>query len=386
MSAPGEDDIMLKLVHTADWHLGRTFRSFPEEASLKLGRARLEVLDRIFHLADRHTADAVLCAGDLFDEPDPGKAWWGEVAQVLKKTNNARPVFLLPGNHDPLTNDSVWMKEAFRSQLPAWVHIVDRDDFSYTFPNGAILYAVPCRSKAGQRDPTESIPPRESGDDRIRVGMVHGSTFDAADWQTNFPIHADAALRQGLDYLAIGDTHGFRFIPPDRKVPPTIYPGTPEPTAFDEQEPGNVAVVFINRRRVATVRPERVAKWTWEEASVTSMAELRSLAGRSDLTNRVLRLTVRMEVSAPEYEEAEFLLEALQGTPARHARVGVLALDRDGLALQTETVAEHCQDLPAELQSAVRRLQQVAAQDTGQKPVAERALYHLYRTARRKAS
>jgi DNA repair exonuclease SbcCD nuclease subunit len=386
MSAAVEEDVMLKLVHTADWHLGRTFRSFADEGSLKLGRARLEVLDRIFHLADRHAADAVLCAGDLFDAPDPGRAWWAEAAQVLRKAGSARPIFLLPGNHDPLTSDSVWKKDAFRSLLPAWVHVVDRDDFTHTFPNGAILYAVPCRSKAGQRDPTDSIPVREPGDERIRVGMVHGSTFDAADWQTNFPIHADAAVRRGLDYLAIGDTHGFRFIPPDRKVPPTIYPGTPEPTAFDEQEPGHVAVVFINRRRVATVRPERVAKWTWEETVITSMAELRAVAGRGDLNNRVLRLTVRMEVSAPEYEEAEALLETLQGTEARLPRVGVLALDRDALTLETSTVAEHCQDLTGVLQSAVRRLQRVADQDPGQRPVAERALYHLFRTAKRKAS
>jgi DNA repair exonuclease SbcCD nuclease subunit len=386
MSASAEEDIMLRLLHTADWHLGRTFRSFSEEGSLKLGRARLEVLDRIFHLADRHAVDAVLCAGDLFDAPDPGRTWWTEAAQALKKAGSARPIFLLPGNHDPLTSDSVWMKDSFRNLLPACVHVVDRDDFIYTFPNGAVLYAVPCRSKAGQRDPTDGIPVRERGDERIRIGMVHGSTFDAADWQTNFPIDPDAAVHHGLDYLAIGDTHGFRFVPADRKVPPTIYPGTPEPTAFDEREPGQVAVVFINRRRVATVRPERVAKWTWEEALVASMADLRSLAGRTDLTTRVLRLTLRMEVSAPEYEEAEALLETLQGTEAKHARVGVLALDRDALTLETSTVAEHCQDLPAVLQSAVRRLQAVADQDPGQRPVAERALYHLFRAAKRKAS
>ena len=110
MSASAEEDIMLRLLHTADWHLGRTFRSFSEEGSLKLGRARLEVLDRFFHLANRHAVDAVLCAGDLFDAPDPGRTWWTEAAQALKMAGSARPIFLLPGNHDPLTSDSVWMK------------------------------------------------------------------------------------------------------------------------------------------------------------------------------------------------------------------------------------------------------------------------------------
>lgn len=386
MTASGDDDIMLKLVHTADWHLGRTFRSFSEEGALKLSRARIEVLDRILHAADRHAADALLCAGDLFDDPHPGREWWEEVAARLQKAGNRRPIFLLPGNHDPLTNDSVWGAEhPFRKLLPAWVHVVDRDDFEHVFPNGAVLHAVPCRSKAGQRDPTELIPPRAPGDTRIRVGMVHGSTFDAGDWQTNFPVARDAARLCGLDYLALGDTHGFRFVPPECKVPPTIYPGAPEPTAFDEKDPGKIAVVFIDRQRRAMVRAEPVAHWTWEEHEITSMAQLRDLTNRSDLANRVLRLVVRMEVSAPEYDEAESLLESLQGTAARHARAGVLALDRDALQLQTATVAEHCTDLPTVLQTAVRQLQDLA-RDPGRRAVAERALFHLYRTAKHRTA
>ncbi|MEO8379956.1 MAG: DNA repair exonuclease [Acidobacteriota bacterium] len=387
MTAAGEDDIMLKLLHTADWHLGRRFRSFPDEGALKLSRARFEVLDRVFLAADRFAVDAVLCAGDLFDEPNPAKESWEQAATRLRKhSSSKRPIFLLPGNHDPLTADSVWAQgHKFRSLLPEWIHVVDREDFEYTFANGAVLYAVPCMSSAGQRDPTESIPKRTSGDERIRVGMVHGSTFDAKDWQTNFPINSDAVLLRGLDYLAIGDTHGFRFIPPNREHPPTIYPGAPEATAFDEKDPGSVAVVFINQQRVATVRQERVARWTWEEQDITTLDELRTLVRRSNLDDRVLRLRVNMKVSAPEYDEAEVLLEDLQGTSARHAKVGVLELDRQGLELETATVDQYCQELPEVLRSAVTRLK-IAAEDPAQRLVAERALFHLYRSSKRKAS
>jgi len=387
MTAAGEDDIMLKLLHTADWHLGRTFRSFSEEGALKLSRARLEVLDRILLAADRYVVDAVLCAGDLFDEPNPAPEWWEQAAARLRKNSSGkRPIFLLPGNHDPLTPDSVWAQShKFRSLLPQWVHVVDRENFEYTFPNGSVLYAVPCMSKAGQRDPTDSIPDRAPGDERIRIGMVHGSTFDAKDWQTNFPINADAVLTRGLDYLAIGDTHGFRFVPPDRQHPPTIYPGTPEATAFDEKDPGSVAVVFINRQRVATVRQERVAHWTWEERTITTLEDLKSLLRRSDLGDRVLRLHIDMTVSAPDYDEAETLLDELQGTPATHPRVGVLELHRQSLKLETATVDQYCTELPDVLRSAVNRLK-IAAQDPEQRFVADRALFHLYRTSKKKAS
>ncbi|MEI8254400.1 MAG: DNA repair exonuclease [Deltaproteobacteria bacterium] len=386
MTVATEDDIVLKLLHTADWHLGRRFRSFTGESEKKLTRARLDVLDRILLVAERYMVDAVLCAGDLFDGPCPQPEWWQQVALRLKKLNwKDRPVFLLPGNHDPLVAESIWAKDhAFRNQLPDWVHVVDRENFEFALPNNAVLYAVPCMSKAGQRDPTLAIPKRAPGDDRIRIGMVHGSTFDMKDCQTNFPIDVDAALTRGLDYLAIGDTHGFRFVPPDRQHPPTIYPGAPEQTAFDEKDAGSVAVVLVNRQRRATVRAERVAYWTWEEIHVTTLAQLTDLSRRQDLEQRVVRLCVEMKLSAPDYEVAEDLLEGLEGTDARHAAVGILDLDRQGLDLDTSNVDTFCTDLPEVLQSAVRRLKK-DADDPEKQAAAQRALFHLYRISRKQA-
>jgi DNA repair exonuclease SbcCD nuclease subunit len=385
MTGGGEDDIVLKLLHTADWHLGRRFRSFREDQALKLSRARLEVLDRILHAAERAAVDAVLCAGDLFDEPSPDPEWWEQLAAKLERRKwKNRPVFLLPGNHDPILPDSVWVQERFRKRLPDWVHVVDREAFEFPLSEHAVLYAVPCVSRSGARDPTESIPQRAPGDERIRIGMVHGSTFDANDWQTNFPIAADAVLSRGLDYLAIGDTHGFRFVPPDRTHPPTIYPGAPEQTAFDERDAGSVALVFFDRRRRATVRPERVARWTWEESWVRSPSDMRALAKQTALGDRVLRLHVEMRVPAPEYDEMERLFEELEGTSARHGTVGILDLDRQGLELETSDVESFCKDLPEVLQSTARRLR-AAAEDPTQRPIAERALYHLYRATRKRA-
>jgi DNA repair exonuclease SbcCD nuclease subunit len=383
MTGPAEDEIVLKLLHTADWHLGRRFPRFDEEAQQKLSRARLTVIDRILHTAECKLVNAVLCAGDLFDEPSPDRTWWHELASLFAKRNwKDRPVFLLPGNHDPLMLDSVWTKEQFRQLLPDYVHIIDRENFEHPLSDDAVLYAVPCMSRAGQNDPTEKIPERAAGDKRIRIGMVHGSTFDAVGHQTDFPIHVDAALRRGLDYLAIGDTHGFRFVPPDRLQPPTIYPGAPEATTYDERDPGHVAVVLMTRQREARVHKERVAFWTWEEAHVSSIDELRALVRRGDLRNRVLRLSVEMRVAAPEYEEAEHLIEELTGTQAKQGKAGILELDRSQLALDTGSVSAHCAALPAVMQAAVERLL-IAAENPGEREAAERALYHLYRLSRK---
>ena len=155
------------------------------------------------------------CArGDLFDDPNPAPDFWEGLAKTLRdRTDPQRPVFLIPGNHDPLTPESVWApSHPFRKELPIWVHVVDRDDFTYDLARDAVLYARPCRSRAGENDLAMALPARELGDTRVRIGCVHGSTFDMDGYQTNFPICRDAGVRRGLDYLAIGDTHSFRDV------------------------------------------------------------------------------------------------------------------------------------------------------------------------------
>jgi hypothetical protein len=68
-----------------------------------------------------------------------------------------------------------------------------------------------------------ALPIRQLGDERLRIGCIHGSTFDIDGYQTNFPICRDAGVQRGFDYLAIGDTHSFRDVTADSPVP-TVKP------------------------------------------------------------------------------------------------------------------------------------------------------------------
>ncbi len=384
MTRPEDQDIVFKLLHTADWHLGMGFGQFGEEHQKKLMRARLEVVDRILHVAEQNLVDAVLCAGDLFDGPDPSKDWWEGLLKTFKKRASwTRPVFLLPGNHDPLTPASVYASEhPFRRGLPAYVRVVDRDDFTHAFGDDAVLHAVPCRSTAGQSDPTLLIPERQPGDTRIRIGMAHGQTFDIEGYQTNFPIAKDAAQRRGLDYLAIGDTHAYREVQPGTQAP-TLYPSAPEQTNFKETDTGFVALAFFRRQPGSRplIRKERVARWTWRHVTCTDLDQLRQLR-TDDLVHTVLKLTLSLSVTLPEHEEVEAILGELQGTDATIGRAGVLLLDRAGLKLEASGAA-FPSDVPEIITSVVRRLE-----SKGQGPEAEqarRALIHLYRLVKERA-
>ena len=107
---------MLRLLHTADWHLGRRFPSFPEEGQKKLSRARMDVVSRILDVGRRNAVNAILCVGDIFDDPDPAPDFWDGLARTFQgHAGDHPPLFLIPGNHDPLTQESVWAR---RSSVP----------------------------------------------------------------------------------------------------------------------------------------------------------------------------------------------------------------------------------------------------------------------------
>jgi DNA repair exonuclease SbcCD nuclease subunit len=374
---------VLRLLHTADWHLGRRFPMFPEEAQKKLTRARLDVVSRILNAARRQSVHAIICAGDIFDDPTPVQDFWEGLLKLLRdQTPPPAPLFFVPGNHDPLTAESVWAPHhPFRTGLPSWVHVVDRDDFTYELTPEAVLYARPCRSKAGENDLAMALPAREAGDVRIRVGCVHGSTFDIQGYQTNFPISRDAGALRGLNYLAIGDTHSFRDVTAESSVP-TVYPGAPEPTAFDEPDAGSVALVALFRQGLRPrVSAERVAFWRWIDVHCRSLNELRALLTMSELERHVVRLHLDMVVSVAEESEMERIVRELQGTDAAHGRAGIILVDRSGLRLVPGSVDAFPENLPPVVKATIDKLDRMVStcEDESQKEIATRALSHLYK-------
>lgn len=87
---------MLKILHTADWHLGKRLQEFPRIEEQK------HVLDEICQIADEQEVDLVLLAGDIFDSFNPAH----EAVELLYKTlrrlskNGNRPIIAISGNHD----------------------------------------------------------------------------------------------------------------------------------------------------------------------------------------------------------------------------------------------------------------------------------------------
>lgn len=86
----------MKILHTADWHLGKRLENFSRLEEQKL------VMNELVEIADSEEVDLILVAGDLFDNFNPST----EAVELFYKTlkqfskNGKRPVIAIAGNHD----------------------------------------------------------------------------------------------------------------------------------------------------------------------------------------------------------------------------------------------------------------------------------------------
>lgn len=219
----------MRFLHTADWQLGCNFSSLRNADALR--KARLEAVKKIFALAEKQSVDFIIAAGDLLEHNLIENWTIEQMAQIVSAS--PVPIYLLPGNHDPLVPDSPYVRKPDMFGKNA---VILRDESPIKLTGGT-LYPCPLRTRRSRLDPTSWIPKREPNDG-IRIGVAHGSA--GISEPDDFPIDVKATELHELDYLALGHWHGRKEINAR-----TWYCGTPEPTRFDEL-PGYVLLVEID--------------------------------------------------------------------------------------------------------------------------------------------
>lgn len=84
----------MRLLHTADWHLGRLLHRVP------LLDAQRRVLDHLIDLARDEQVDAIVVSGDLFDRALPPVEAVQLAGDALRRMAAVAPVIAISGNHD----------------------------------------------------------------------------------------------------------------------------------------------------------------------------------------------------------------------------------------------------------------------------------------------
>lgn len=346
----------IRILHSADWQLGRSFAGLPADKAPLLREARFEAVRTLARLAHQHRAEAVLVAGDVFDDNLAGSATLARALDAMRGFTG--PWILLPGNHDAATAASVWTR--LRQQpLPDNLVLALRPEPLTLLDGRLAVLPAPLTARRVLDDLTAWMDQARSPAGTVRVGLAHGAVAGRLPDQAEAsnPIAADRAERARLDYLALGDWHGMLEV-----APRTWYAGTPEPDRFHDNDAGHALLVEIAAPGApARVEPIATASHRWLTAALDltglDAAEIAgTLAALVDRERHatLLRLRLRGAVSLAARAVLERELEQLAGA--------LCWLDLDETNLVDEPDAADLAALTAEPATATtaRRLGELA--------------------------
>lgn len=378
----------MRILHTGDWQIGMN-AAHAGGAAARLREARFEAAARVIAAAAERHVDAVLLAGDTFEHHGVARGDIQRVVDILR--GSPAPVFVLPGNHDPLVPGSVFEHPAF-ADARAVVTVISRP---CVIPVGdGEIVASPLTAKESEDDPTTVFPPPPAGTPRrVRIGLAHGSLRGAgaadADISFDFPIDRIVVSTCDLDYLALGHWHSASFHEVDGVVR-VAYAGTPEPTRFGETGSGGALLVTIpapGAPPVIETLPVAVLRWRDEDLSLSAEDDVRSLRSSIDRESpaegrrTLLRIALSGVTDPRRFRDLDDL-EDLGRQRFLHFR-----LDRTTLAVEPSD-ASWIADLPEgpPRRVAASLLARAAGQDPGGAALAREALRLLFEAARETGS
>jgi len=313
----------LTLLHTADWQIGKQFAPVAGDAGALLRTQRLETVRALATLARERRVDAVLVAGDVFEDNAVSD-------ETLRRTMNALagfegPWVLLPGNHDAALAQSAWSRLRRLAIVPHNVILATEPEPVVLCDGRLCVLPAPLQRRHEVRDLSDYFDSVETAPGVLRVGLAHGAVRNRLPEESEAmnPISDTRADSARLDYLALGDWHGTLEI-----APRTWYAGTPEPDRFRANDPGNALLVQLAEAGGAPrVEKLRVGRFRWHQlefviAEPDSVAVLDDrIAALGDAPDTLLRLRLNGVLDLATRSRLDQLLEGWR------ARLHHLAVD-----------------------------------------------------------
>ena len=226
---------MIKILHSADWHLDSPMQLHSEEASRSMRRKLLQIPEKVASLCKAKGCDLVLLSGDLFDG-----AYTAESMRLLKNAleEMAVPVFITPGNHDFIGSHSPWLTQLF----PANVHIFTRQTVEYKD-----IPELNCRVYGAGYTSMDSQALLENfhadSPMQYNIGIFHGDPTQTGS--SYCPITTEQVENSGLDYLALGHIHKGDSFRAGKTL--CAWPGCPMGRGYDEQGDKGVLLVTVDK-------------------------------------------------------------------------------------------------------------------------------------------
>lgn len=342
---------VMKIVHTSDWHVGQKLYGYDR------GDEHRAMARRVIDICVDERPDALVVAGDLFDNDHPSAADQRLMAETFATLHDelpGLPVIAVAGNHDsPSRHEShAAIYESIGVTMTG--RLVDGAGYPDRFlvdVGTGVIAAIPYYIAATVSTAELLAEARRRAGDRPVVATGHatvmGCDLTGHDGATIGLLEAVTPERFGpegsYDYLALGHIHRPQWVGTSGRV---RYSGSPLQVSFDEAYGHSVSVVEIAARgampavREIAVEQPRPAVSVPASGFVDLDEGIKMLAGLDDSLDAYVRLNVLTDGMLPASAN-EDAARAVAGKRCRFClinarRVAAVAADRSKQSITVE--------------------------------------------------
>lgn len=336
----------MRIIHTADWHLGQSFFDYDRKAE----HARF--LTWLKKTVKERQADVLLIAGDVFDSPNPSadsqKMYYSFLREITNE-NRELQIIIIAGNHDSAARLEAPgpLFEEMNIDVRGTIRKTADGEIDYThlivpLKKGGYCLAVPYLRQGDYPEAENYSQGVKTLYDRLYalipdkslpvVAMGHlqatGSEISENDRSERTIIGglecvSPEAFDRGIAYTALGHLHRAQRVSGRENV---RYAGAPIPMSFAEKK-NRQGVVFIEiskEMKIERVEFEDTVKLISIPHEAKPLKEVLEEIGRlpdGEAGDNAPYLEIKVSITEPEPSMRHLLEESLKGKAVRLTRI-----------------------------------------------------------------
>lgn len=314
----------IRIVHTADNHLGLPFRSYTEATRTALSEERFAALDRLINTANQRQADFFVIAGDLFDSTRVKVADVDRTASILAGFAGTA-VLVLPGNHDFYGGPDTEVWKRFRKAIATTdtIELLDKNVVVRHEIAGQRVefFPCPCPSKTGRDPMTGWVSDTDHNPTALRIGIAHGNVdglgLDATD--RYFTMTAADLKKAGVATWLLGHIHVPFPASESGTQSPFFMAGVHTPDSIRCRHTGSAWLIEcsgtqLNRYERITPGKIRFLRLIETLRSAVDIDQFEATCLTFEAATTVLDLQITGRLNTTDRKKFEALLERLQKT------------------------------------------------------------------------
>lgn len=264
----------MKFVHIADMHFDTSFTTITNKAGLgdKRRLDQRQAFCKIINYIKENEIPFLFIAGDFYEHEYIRQSTIEYINDLFREIPNTQ-VFISPGNHDPIVQNSFYNKYIWNENVHIFgpelsvVELEDVDIYGYGFDD--FYYTN------NELEDAELANPN-----KINILVAHGSLNASTTMEKSYnPISEKMLEEKGFDYVALGHIHKLDYNSKiDQKI---VYCGSTVSMGFDELGEHGMIVGDVEKDKLElSFIPVDNSEFIINEIDVTEMFDLDDIASK----------------------------------------------------------------------------------------------------------